>query len=111
MKLTEGVLKSFAEKNSIHKSKLNKINEILEKEKRLTMSYENLGYRIENTKEILKCLKNIKNDIIGYGASTKGNTLNHCSIGSKDLAYICDANLISLRVYLGSNIKIISKEK
>ena len=103
-------------KNSIHKSKLNKINEILEKEKKINdESYENLGYRIENTKEILKLLlKNIKkNDIIGYGASTKGNiVLNHCSIGSKDLAYICDANPYKFNRYTpGSNIKIISKEK
>ena len=87
----------------------------LKKKKINDESYENLGYGIENTKEILKLLlKNIKkNDIIGYSASTKGNiVLNHCSIGSKDLAYICDANPYKFNRYTpGSNIKIISKEK
>ena len=103
-------------KDGIHKQKTEKINKILEKEKKINEeSYKNLGYRIENTKQILKLLlKNIKkNDIVGYGASTKGNiVLNHCDINSKDLAYICDANPYKLGRYTpGSNIKIISKEK
>ena len=53
-----------------------------------------------------------KNNIIGYGASTKGNiVLNHCKITNKKLKYICDANKIKFGRYTpGSNIKIISKK-
>ena len=53
----------------------------------------------------------IKN-VIGYGASTKGNiVLNHCNITSKDIKYI-NANPFKLKKFTpGSNIQIISKEK
>ena len=57
-------------------------------------------------------LSNInKNEIIGYGASTKGNiVLNHCNINDRHLKYICDANPYKFNRYTpGSNIKIISK--
>ena len=57
---------------------------------------------------------NIKNDeIIAYGASTKGNiVLNHCNITEKQIKYICDANPFKYNRYTpGSNIKIISKQK
>ena len=54
-----------------------------------------------------------KGDVIGYGASTKGNiVLNHCNIDNKKLKYICDANPFKYNRFTpGSNIKIISKEK
>ncbi len=57
-------------------------------------------------------LKKSKNNIIGYGASTKGNiVLNHCKLTEKTLPYICDANPYKFGRYtLGSNIKIISKK-
>ena len=105
-----------AKKNSFHKSKLIKINKILNEEKKINKnSYLNLGYRIENTKKILKILlKEInKKDIIGYGASTKGNiVLNHCGLDEKNLSYICDANPYKFGRYTpGSNIKIISKQQ
>ena len=93
-----------------------KINKILNEEKKINKnSYLNLGYRIENTKKILKILlKEInKKDIIGYGASTKGNiVLNHCGLDEKNLSYICDANPYKFGRYTpGSNIKIISKQQ
>ena len=105
-----------AKKNSIHLPKTKKINKVLDQENQINMeSYRNLGYRIENTKEILKLLlKNIKKtEIIGYGASTKGNiVLNHCGINDQNLRYICDANPYKFgRFTPGSNIKIISKQQ
>ena len=105
-----------AKKNSIHLPKTKKINKVLDQENQInTESYRNLGYRIENTKEILKLLlKNIKKtEIIGYGASTKGNiVLNHCGINDQNLRYICDANPYKFgRFTPGSNIKIISKQQ
>ena len=78
---------------------------------RVTLTLE----QIENTKNILiTLLSNInKNEIIGYGASTKGNiVLNHCNINDTHLKYICDANPYKFNRYTpGSNIKIISKEE
>ena len=55
----------------------------------------------------------MKKNIIGYGASTKGNiVLNHCNITSKEIKYICDANPYKFNKFTpGSNIQIISKEK
>ena len=105
-----------AKKKSKHKSKTKKIKEILDDEKKINdQSYINLKNRIENTKNILlTLLSNInKNEIIGYGASTKGNiVLNHCNINDTHLKYICDANPYKFNRYTpGSNIKIISKEE
>ena len=56
--------------------------------------------------------KNYPN-ILGYGASTKGNiVLNHCGINSKKLKFICDANPYKFNRFTpGSNIKIISKKE
>ena len=104
-----------AKKNSFYTPKIKKIKEILIEEMKINnQSYINLTNRIENTKKILKLLlKEIdKKEIIGYGASTKGNiVLNHCGINEKDLSYICDANEYKLGKYTpGSNIKIISKQ-
>ena len=71
--------------------------------------------RIENVKVTLnEFLKNIPpKDIIGYGASTKGNiVLNHLKLNSKNLSFICDANPFKFKRYTpGSNIKIISKKE
>ena len=105
-----------AKKKSKHKIKTKKIKEILDDEKKINdQSYINLKNRIENTKNILlTLLSNInKNEIIGYGASTKGNiVLNHCNINDTHLKYICDANPYKFNRYTpGSNIKIISKEE
>ena len=71
--------------------------------------------RVDNVKKtLIEFLQNIPSkDIIGYGASTKGNiVLNHLNLTSKNLKYICDANPFKFNRYTpGSNIKIISKEE
>ena len=98
------------------KPKVDKLNKYLLDEKKITIdSFKRLNERIENTKKnILELLKIIgKKNIIGYGASTKGNiVLNHCNITSKEIKYICDANPYKFNKFTpGSNIQIISKEK
>ena len=103
-------------KTSKQKINAKKINHLLEIEKLINkQSFINLQKRIDNTKNILRIfLENISSkDIIGYGASTKGNiVLNQCGITSKQLKYICDANKEKYGKFTpGSNIKIISKEK
>ena len=69
--------------------------------------------RVDNVKKtLIEFLKNIPSkDIMGYGASTKGNiVLNHLNLSEKNLKYICDANPFKFNRYTpGSNIKIISK--
>ena len=93
-----------------------KIKNVLDLEKKINKnSYDKLQKRIDNVKYILNLfLKNInKNDIIGYGASTKGNiVLNHCEISNKQIKYICDSNIEKHGKFTpGSNIEIISKER
>jgi len=77
-------------------------------------AFDQFQDRIENVKKTLvEFLKNIPSkDIMGYGASTKGNiVLNHLNLSSKNLSYICDANPFKFGRYTpGSNIKIISKK-
>ena len=100
------------------KAKVNskKINEILKLESKIDKSsYNQLQKRIDNVKQILNLLlSNInRKDIIGYGASTKGNiVLNHCGITRNQMKYICDSNEEKHGKFTpGSNIEIISKEK
>ena len=54
-----------------------------------------------------------KSDVIGYGASTKGNViLNYCGVTNKNISYICDANPSKIGKFTpGSYIDIISKER
>ncbi len=107
---------SCIKKSSRIKVNHKKIKKVLESEKTINKnSYEELQKRINNVKYILNLLlKNInRNDIIGYGASTKGNiVLNHCEISNKQIKYICDSNEEKHGKFTpGSNIEIISKEK
>lgn len=93
-----------------------KIKKIKEEELKINFnSYKKFNDRMNNTKNVLNnFLDNIKSkDIIGYGASTKGNiVLNHCNLNSKKLNYICDANPYKFNRFTpGSNIKIISKNE
>ena len=116
MKLTEVVLKLYVPKNQ---AKLKyKVTRLKNKEEELSInssSYKKFNDRINNTKKVLNTfLENIKSmDIIGYGASTKGNiVINHCNLNNKKLNFICDANPYKFNRYTpGSNIKIISKKK
>lgn len=104
-----------SKKQSKYKSKIEKINSILDDERLIDdEAYKRFNKRINNVKNNLNLfLKNLgKKKVIGYGASTKGNiVLNHCKITAKHLPFICDANPYKFNKYTpGSNIKIISKE-
>jgi NDP-4-keto-2,6-dideoxyhexose 3-C-methyltransferase len=101
---------------SNHKQNTKLISEILEDEKKIDNSaYKRCNERISNTKKMLQLfLESINSeDIIGYGAATKGNiVLNQCEITSKELPFICDENPYKFDKYTpGSNIKIISKDQ
>ena len=92
------------------------IQEILSEETNINQNIFNFFQdRVDNVKKtLLEFLKNIPSkDIIGYGASTKGNiVLNHLKFTSKNLSFICDANPFKFNRYTpGTNIKIISKEE
>jgi len=105
-----------AKKESKHKINEKKIKSILKDEGLITdKSYQKFNMRINNIKKNINLFfhKNKKNNIIGYGASTKGNVvLNHCGISNKKLKYICDGNILKTGRYTpGTNIKIISKKE
>ena len=104
-----------AKKNSKYKAKIKKINNQKKIEEQINdISFVNFNKRVDNIKKVLNLfLEKNKNNVIGYGASTKGNiVLNHCKIDEKILKYICDANPYKFNRYTpGSNIKIISKQK
>ena len=97
------------------KSNIIKIKKILEEEKLINFdTYKKFNLRLQNVKKVINFfLRNNKNKVIGYGASTKGNIiLNHCKIKSNLLKFIADGNSKKWNRYTaGSNIKIISKEK
>ena len=91
------------------------VKKTFEREKNINSDIFNLFQtRVDNVrKTLLEFLKNIPSkDIMGYGASTKGNiVLNHLNLSNKNLSYICDANPFKFNRYTpGSNIKIISKK-
>tara|TARA_B100001093_G_scaffold520058_1_gene612353 strand:+ start:2536 stop:3813 length:1278 start_codon:yes stop_codon:yes gene_type:complete len=103
-------------KTSKHKPNTIKIKNIINSEKLISdKEYNKFNLRIENSKKSLSLFVNShkKKDIIGYGASTKGNViLNFCNITNKNIKYICDANPSKNGKFTpGSHIKIISKEK
>ncbi|MBD1140762.1 methyltransferase domain-containing protein [Pelagibacterales bacterium SAG-MED39] len=104
-----------SKKNSNHSTNIKKINTQKKFETYINdESYKNFDIRTENIKKMLNLfLDTNKGDVIGYGASTKGNiVLNHCGVDNKKLKYICDANPYKFNRFTpGSNIKIISKEK
>ena len=97
------------------KSNIIKIKKILDEEKLINFdTYKKFNLRLQNVKKVINFfLRNNKNKVIGYGASTKGNIiLNHCKIKSDLLKFIADGNSKKWNRYTaGSNIKIISKEK
>ena len=104
-----------AKKNSKYKSNFKKIkNQKIIEQSINHESYKRFNSRVDNVRKNINILleKNYPN-ILGYGASTKGNiVLNHCRINSKKLKFICDANPYKYNRFTpGSNIKIISKKK
>ena len=105
-----------AKKNSRFKSKVKKIKNILKEEKKISnRDFDKFNLRMENSKKNLQLfLKNQnKKDVIGYGASTKGNViLNYCNLNNKDISFVCDANPSKEGKFTpGSHIEIISKDK
>jgi NDP-4-keto-2,6-dideoxyhexose 3-C-methyltransferase len=105
-----------AKNKSKYSSNIKKINDILKKEKNISSKdFDKFNLRMENSKKslqlFLSCQK--KDNVVGYGASTKGNViLNYCNITNKNISYICDANPIKEGKFTpGSHIEIISKKK
>ena len=76
-------------------------------------SFYNFSNRIKKIKKDLNNFLTNKKNVLGYGASTKGNVvLNFCKITSKKIKLICDANEKKFGSFTpGSNIPIISKRK
>ncbi len=74
--------------------------------------YENIVKHKKVLRNLLLKIKKMKKKIIGYGASTKGNSiLQFSKINSDLLPFICDVNKFKHGRYTpGSNIKIISEE-
>ncbi len=103
-----------SKKISSHKVKKEKIFNQIKFEKRINHSaYKRFTHRVDLVKNnIITFLNMNPNQVVGYGASTKGNViLNHCKITNKNLPLICDANKFKINRYTpGSNIKIISKQ-
>lgn len=94
----------------------NKIQKLLQEEKKITTKdFSKFNLRVENSKKNLNFFlsKCNKSEVIGYGASTKGNViLNYCEIDNSKIKYICDANPNKFGKFTpGSHIEIISKNK
>lgn len=105
-----------SKKNSKFNEKTLLINKILKEEKKIgKKDFSKFNLRIENSKKNLQLFlsKTKKHEIIGYGASTKGNViLNYCGITNRNLKYICDANPMKTGKFTpGSHIKIITKNR
>ena len=105
-----------AKSKSKYSSNTKKINNILKKEKKITKKdFDKFNLRMENSKKSLQLFLSSqkRKDVMGYGASTKGNViLNYCNITNKNISYICDANPIKEGKFTpGSHIEIISKKK
>ena len=88
-------------KNSIYKSKINRINKFIKRENKIGLKsiriYKNFFLNIHKTKiKLVNLINNIsKNNqkVFGYGASTKGNILlDYFGITSQQINYIADRN-------------------
>ena len=112
---------SVAKKKSHLKEEKKLVDWLLAKEKILKINesktFINFYKKCKEQKKILvdllKNLKDMKKNVYGYGASTKGNViLQFCEIDSKLLNYIGEVNKYKFDKFTpGSNIKIISEEK
>ena len=105
-----------SQKVSKFKTNKTKIQNLLKEEEKInTFDYKIFNLRVNASREnLLAFLSEVnKNEIIGYGASTKGNViLNFCKINNKQISYICDVNPSKKGKFTpGSEIPIITKEK
>lgn len=107
-------------KNSNYKTK-NSIKKVLLKEKKLglhskkifTKFFDDILSQKTKLKKIIKEIKDKKQTIHGYGASTKGNVLlQFYNINNKDISYIADRNPLKYNLFTpGTKIKIISENQ
>ena len=105
-----------SKKDSKFKSNSKKIKNLLIEEKKINQcDFNRFNLRVENSKKNLQLFlgKQKKRDVVGYGASTKGNViLNYCGVTNKNISYICDANPSKNGKFTpGSHIRIISKKR
>lgn len=111
----------ICKKNSKYKVKLKKILNILKEEKKSNLdkknTYLNFKKNIDNLKKKLtlkiKKIKQNKQTIHGYGASTKGNVLlQYFNITKDHIPYIADRNPKKYNLFTpGNKIQIISEKK
>jgi len=113
---------TVAKKNSKKfKEVSNLINWLLKKEELFNYNsigafksfYNNISKHKKIFRDLILNLRNDKKNIIGYGASTKGNIiLQFCNLNSKHIPYIAEVNKFKFNRYTpGSNIKIISEHE
>ena len=105
-------------KNADYKIK-NSIKKVLQSEKKVGLHskkiFENFFKDILNQRvklqKIIKKIKDEKQIIHGYGASTKGNVLlQFYNINNKDVTYIADRNPLKYNLFTpGTKIRIISE--
>ena len=93
----------------LYKEELFKYNEISS----FKIFHENIKKHKKIFRNLLLNLKDMKKNVIGYGASTKGNViLQYCNINRKLLPYIAEVNKFKHGRYTpGSRIKIISESQ
>ena len=92
---------------------------LLEKEKHLYKKetyiawFNNCDKEISKTKEFIKLIKQLNDNIYIYGASTKGNTLlQYANLDSTIITFAVERNLDKLNRFTpGTNIPIISEEQ
>jgi hypothetical protein len=106
-------------KNYTENSKL--VNWLLKKEdifnynhpKSFQDFFENVQKHKKILRDLLLNLKDMKKNVIGYGASTKGNViLQYCNINSNLISYVGEVNKYKFNKFTpGSKIKIISESK
>jgi len=75
--------------------------------------FENVKKHKKVFKNLLLNLQDMKKNVIGYGASTKGNIiLQYCGINNRLIKYIAEINKFKFNKFTpGSNIKIISEKE
>ena len=74
--------------------------------------YNNISKHKKIFRDLILNLRNDKKNILGYGASTKGNIiLQFCNLNSSHIPYIAEVNKFKFNRYTpGSKIKIISEQ-
>ena len=104
---------NFKIKNSIKKVLLNEEKIGLHSKKIFTNFFNDILNQRIKLKKIIKKIKDKKQTIHGYGASTKGNVLlQFYNINNEDVNYIADRNPLKYNLFTpGTKIKIISENQ